>query len=268
MAASGVVLVGEGAPLAWGAVASFLSASGLTDPACLTFLAAPPPATQQQQQQQQQASCRAALLSTPESGPAAARDALAAAARCLSPGGQVFVFDAQRDAARQEGISKELTLAGFTDASVDAVDGVVLVKAVKPAFQLGTKQALRKKAKPAAAAWAAADGDDALMDDETLLTEEDKQPATRPADDCEVGGGGKKACKNCRCGRADAEAQGVKLSQEMLDNPQSACGSVSVGKGGGDVYPKSECGHCHDPHTCVFIRTAMTPTHVRSSTLP
>lgn len=48
-------------------------------------------------------------------------------------------------------------------------------------------------------------------------------------DDCEVGAG-KKACKNCTCGRADAEAavQKVDLSQDMLENPQSACGSVGL----------------------------------------
>lgn len=40
---------------------------------------------------------------------------------------------------------------------------------------------------------------------------------------------GKKACKDCTCGRAEAEAAGVQveLTTEMLENPQSACGSVS-----------------------------------------
>jgi hypothetical protein len=44
-------------------------------------------------------------------------------------------------------------------------------------------------------------------------------------------GGARKACKNCSCGRAEAETAGVKvtLTQEMLDNPQSACGNVSGG---------------------------------------
>ena len=55
------------------------------------------------------------------------------------------------------------------------------------------------------------------------------------ADDCDVGKAGKKACKNCTCGRAEMEEQqqqqgeGVKISAGMLtDNPKSACGNVSV----------------------------------------
>lgn len=55
-------------------------------------------------------------------------------------------------------------------------------------------------------------------------------PPAAKQDDCELGpGGARKACKNCSCGRAEAEAAGVKveLTKDMLDNPQSACGNVS-----------------------------------------
>jgi hypothetical protein len=54
--------------------------------------------------------------------------------------------------------------------------------------------------------------------------------AVSKQDDCEVGAGGaRKACKNCSCGRAEAEAKGekVQLTAEMLENPQSSCGNVS-----------------------------------------
>lgn len=45
--------------------------------------------------------------------------------------------------------------------------------------------------------------------------------------DCEVGST-RKACKNCICGRAEAEqeVQKLGLTEDMLNNPQSACGSV------------------------------------------
>lgn len=67
-----------------------------------------------------------------------------------------------------------------------------------------------------------------------------------PRDDCEVGGAGKKACKNCTCGRADDEEnmKPLKLTQELLDNPVSAgCGSVSgrCGVWGGGVWWGGRC---------------------------
>ncbi|KAI7993830.1 hypothetical protein LOK49_LG11G01192 [Camellia lanceoleosa] len=44
-----------------------------------------------------------------------------------------------------------------------------------------------------------------LIDEDSLLTEEDlKKPQLPPIGDCEVGST-RKACKNCTCGRAEEE---------------------------------------------------------------
>lgn len=66
--------------------------------------------------------------------------------------------------------------------------------------------------------------------------------AVSKQDDCEVGAGGaRKACKNCSCGRAEAEAKGekVQLTKEMLENPQSSCGNVSGAKCVGYLFYRS-----------------------------
>lgn len=58
-------------------------------------------------------------------------------------------------------------------------------------------------------------------------------------DDCEVGST-KKACKNCTCGRAEAETDSrPKVTLSMLENPavNSSCGSCSLG----DAF---RCGGC------------------------
>ncbi|KAG1671568.1 hypothetical protein FOA52_011291 [Chlamydomonas sp. UWO 241] len=237
-----LVIVGSGAVLPWSVVAAFIGASGGT-PEALSFMAsattAPPSPP---------AGCAsAALCAASADQPHSTRSALAALARALAPGGAVYVYDAFRDAGRQESLAKELTLAGYTGTAVQATpSGVVLVRATKPAFELGAKAGLKKKATPAsapsAAAWRVAAGDgDELVDDEELLTEDDKRPAAPPTEsDCNVGAG-KKACKNCSCGRADAEAARdtkVALTQDMLDNPvESACGSCGLG----DAFRCASC---------------------------
>ena len=52
-------------------------------------------------------------------------------------------------------------------------------------------------------------------------------PLCAAVGDCSTGAT-KKACANCTCGRAEEEAMGItaSLTADMLDNPQSACGSV------------------------------------------
>ena len=68
------------------------------------------------------------------------------------------------------------------------------------------------------------DGDD-LMDEDSLLNEEELKPVPKGADDCELAEG-RKACKNCSCGRAEAEALAEAGGQPSAA-PTSACGSVS-----------------------------------------
>ncbi|KAJ7954516.1 Anamorsin-like [Quillaja saponaria] len=83
------------------------------------------------------------------------------------------------------------------------------------------------------------DDDSDLIDEDSLLTEEDlKKPQLPPVGDCEVGST-RKACKNCTCGRAEEEEKSVKLglTAEQIDNPQSACGSCGLG----DAFRCSTC---------------------------
>lgn len=172
--------------------------------------------------------------------------ALGAVAKLLVPGAGVTVA-LQRE---QADVSSVMLLSGFTNCQSSCTSGVTQVTAQTPDFAVGSKDSIRLKpksaattaaaaaSKPAAAsAWMLSADDDLegeeLVDDEELLTEDDRQqPAVSKQDDCEVGAGGaRKACKNCSCGRAEAEAKGEKvtLTQEMLDNPQSSCGNCSLG---------------------------------------
>ncbi|KAL4447940.1 hypothetical protein ABPG75_005159 [Micractinium tetrahymenae] len=176
-------------------------------------------------------------------------------AAALKPGGRLVV---QEPGTSNADLSKALLLSGLPGAAPAPGGGLAVTK---PAWQTGVKAAIALKprgaapasAAPAAAASAAANGkggtwtlaldgeddDGELVDDEALLTEEDKQrpaPAAK-SDDCEVGAAGRKACKNCTCGRAEGEATEVKLTKELLENPTSGCGSCGLG----DAF---RCGGC------------------------
>lgn len=68
------------------------------------------------------------------------------------------------------------------------------------------------------------------VDEDSLLTEEDKaEKVANKAEDCTSR---RRACKNCVCGRAEAEqkmeAEGVKI--DMMDGPPAGgCGNCSRG---------------------------------------
>lgn len=110
------------------------------------------------------------------------------------------------------------------------------IKAKKPSWKIGSSFSI-KASKGLPRVQISDDSD--LIDEDTLLTEEDlKKPQLPPVGDCEVGAT-RKACKNCTCGRAEAEqkVEILGLTAEQLDNPQSACGNCGLG----DAFRCSTC---------------------------
>ncbi|EFJ32043.1 hypothetical protein SELMODRAFT_439932 [Selaginella moellendorffii] len=189
--------------------------------------------------------------------------------RVLKPGGILVVRTSEDKAA----VQRSLVLAGFVSIETmepveglslaDGLSGIslsdsVLLRAQKPAWEAGVSFPIKRKAvaaqdtaveravtsngSSAIASWKLPtvdlDEDDFdLVDEDSLLTEEDlKRPELPAADDCEVGNAGRKACKNCTCGRAELEEEG-KLPDELLNNPISQCGSCGLG----DAF---RCGTC------------------------
>jgi len=166
-------------------------------------------------------------------------------AKALHPGGQLTIIESGTSV---EDLCKRLLLSGLPGAtpSSSSNDIAAAVQATKPTWDTGVRAAisLKKKTPKAETTWKISlndnndgDKDDELVDEDALLTEEDH--AQRPtitadnaaaADDCEVGASGKKACKNCTCGRAEGKMEEVKLTREMLENPKTGgCGSCGLG---------------------------------------
>ncbi|KAJ6681450.1 ANAMORSIN-like protein [Salix koriyanagi] len=169
--------------------------------------------------------------------------------RVLKPGGTILIYSSQQSVIGEidtafSGLQRKLLLGGFLEAEALQPKSVGLstvicsfgVKAKKPSWNIGSSFALKKSIKSPVKV----QNDDYsdLIDEDSLLTEEDlKKPQLPPVGDCEVGSA-KKACKNCTCGRAEEEEK-VKLglTMDQLNNPQSACGSCGLG----DAF---RCGTC------------------------
>ncbi|KAI3898120.1 hypothetical protein MKX03_021719 [Papaver bracteatum] len=169
--------------------------------------------------------------------------------RILKPGGTVLIQAPQPASVSMDKASstfeRKLLLAGYLELQILDLKSLVpevnvqsvTVKANKPSWKIGSSFSI-KKATPSLPE-VQLDDDLDLIDEDSLLTEEDlKKPELPVVDDCEVGSS-KKACKNCTCGRAEAEEKVVKLglTEEQIENPQSACGSCGLG----DAFRCASC---------------------------
>ncbi|XP_022998475.1 anamorsin homolog isoform X2 [Cucurbita maxima] len=135
--------------------------------------------------------------------------------RVLKPGGVIFIHKTSQSVA----VEKDE------------------IKAKKPSWAIGSSFSIKKPAKILPKIQI--DDDSDLIDEDSLLTEEDlKKPQLPLVGDCEVGST-RKACKNCSCGRAEAEEKVEKLglTSDLLENPQSACGNCGLG----DAFRCSTC---------------------------
>ncbi|XWS76370.1 hypothetical protein CRYUN_Cryun01aG0170700 [Craigia yunnanensis] len=165
--------------------------------------------------------------------------------RVLTPGGMLVVYGCMQSGTNEadtvmSAIERKLLLAGFLEGERFQLKSVAQsfgVKAKKPSWKIGSSFAIKKTLKNPLKIQM--DDDSDLIDEDSLLTEEDlKKPQLTPVGDCEVGST-RKACKNCTCGRAEQEekVQKLELTMDQLNNPQSACGNCGLG----DAFRCSTC---------------------------
>ncbi|KAI4356990.1 hypothetical protein L6164_000968 [Bauhinia variegata] len=168
--------------------------------------------------------------------------------RVLKPGGTALIRKPSQSivASTDKMISdleNKLLLSGFSETQVlwlkspmPSEDKPSGVKAKKPSWKIGSSFAIKKVVKGSPKVQI--DDESDLIDEDSLLTEEDLKKPQLPSDDCEIGST-RKACKNCTCGRAEEEEKVLKLglTTEQINNPQSACGNCGLG----DAFRCSTC---------------------------
>jgi hypothetical protein len=162
----------------------------------------------------------------------------------LKPGGFLILYESLqgRTADASQKLARRLMFSGFIDIQINAAGDFVETSSTKPDWEIGASQKIETTQKPNVTnptknIWAmppSIDSED-LIDEDLLLDESDRifKPSTK-RDDCDGGKRGRKACKNCTCGRADVVDDGTprkKLTLEMLENPgiNSSCGSCGLG---------------------------------------
>ncbi|KAK4486298.1 hypothetical protein RD792_008969 [Penstemon davidsonii] len=159
--------------------------------------------------------------------------------KVLKPGGSILLrVSSQSDSEQmtKSSLERKLLVAGFLDIQTSESSQSLGIVAKKPSWKIGSSFSIKKTLKVLPKVQIDDDAD--LIDEDSLLTEEDLKKPQLPPDDCEVGST-RKACKNCTCGRAEAEEKVPKLglTMDQLSNPQSACGNCGLG----DAF---RCGTC------------------------
>ncbi|CAH9137741.1 unnamed protein product [Cuscuta epithymum] len=151
--------------------------------------------------------------------------------KVLKPGGTVLLKPtslSDRETMLKSTLERKLLLAGFTDIHILDSFQSFGITGKRPSWSTGSSFSIKKDTKSLLKVQIYEDTD--LIDEDSLLTEEDlKKPELPTVGDCEVGAT-RKACKNCSCGRAEAETKvQLGLTTEQINNPQSACGSCGLG---------------------------------------
>uniref|UniRef100_A0A914YS19 Anamorsin homolog n=1 Tax=Panagrolaimus superbus TaxID=310955 RepID=A0A914YS19_9BILA len=155
---------------------------------------------------------------------------LGAAFEALRPKSKISVVCTTEN--QNSSIKIQVTLAGFINISFPVVPHGSLIVAEKVAFSSTETVPLKL---PSAST---SKIDDDIIDERSLLAEEDfKKPDTAA---CGVPEEGKKkrACKNCSCGLAEEEAAGVEQPAA-----KSSCGSCSLG----DAFRCATCPYLGMP---------------------
>ncbi|KAJ3691443.1 hypothetical protein LUZ61_020607 [Rhynchospora tenuis] len=170
--------------------------------------------------------------------------------RVLKPGGKLILHKRTASPEQEKAslnLVRQLLTSGFIDVAasdLDSSDESVTIKGTKAAWTVGSTYPLKiKKASENTLPNIPINEESDVIDEDSLLTEEDlAKPQLPISGDCEVGKT-RKACKNCTCGRAEAEAeaegklQKLDLTPDQINNPRSACGSCGLG----DAF---RCGGC------------------------
>ncbi|KAK3023840.1 hypothetical protein RJ639_044966 [Escallonia herrerae] len=157
--------------------------------------------------------------------------------RVLKPGGEIVLQQTLQYATGElttSSIERKLLVAGFVDIHEAKI--ATTIKAKRPSWKIGSSFSIKKA--PKVLPTLQFDDDSDLIDEDSLLSEEDfKKPKLPPVGDCEVGST-RKACKNCTCGRAEEEEKVPKLGSTVdLNNFKSACNSCGLG----DAFRCSTC---------------------------